>query len=212
MFSRKGDLVFKKLWFLGKDAFAKLGRRGRKARKAASRSLLARSLRTEPLEERRLLSVSPAAAFSQSDSGLIAQAIPPVDISQGTTQVVSVSSAFEVVGESSPRLRYEVVADSNPSLFAAPPLADPQGQLLLPVAADASGNASLTVRASDNSGLSANAVVVVNVPASDAISPWPAAGTTSTVAGPTPAASLATSARASAHPPRAWPPHRAILL
>ena len=100
-----------------------------------------------------------------ASAGLVAYAIPAVDMTQGATKVVSLLNDFQEADVSSAALRYQVVADSNPVLLAALPLVVAPGQLFLRAVPDELGSASLTVRATDSSGQSVVATLVVNVSA-----------------------------------------------
>src|SRR5271165_6670401 len=80
-----------------------------------------RGLRLESLETRSLLNAAPLALSHtglavSSDlataADLIANPIPRVDITQGTTQVVSLQGDFQAADGSSPGCRFQVLADS----------------------------------------------------------------------------------------------------
>ena len=175
--------------FLGQFAATRLRTR------TAARSLVPRFPMIEPLEMRMLLSTAPLpAAHSLSpalygNAVLIAQPIPAVDISQGTTaKVVPLFTYFEEGGVPSPDLQYQAAADSNPSLFAAAPQIVAPGLLLLRVSPDVLGSTTLTIQATDQSGRSADTTLVVNVSAGDA-------GSSSDTAGASQGESLGTSGR-----------------
>ena len=127
------------------DFLSRFGLTRSRKRKSAPTSK-PRLLHVEQLEERRLLTVMAPQTGLAASAGLVASAIPAVDMTQGATKIVSLLNDFREADASSSGLRYQVVADSNSSLFASPPLVAPPGLLLLRVAPDAIGMRQLDRR------------------------------------------------------------------
>ena len=77
---------------------------------------------------------------------------------------INLWAAFADAEDADNQLTYSVVTNTNPALFASPPAVNAAaGTLTLRYAAERSGTADLVVRATDRSGLSANAPFTVTV-------------------------------------------------
>ncbi len=146
-------------------------------RKAAP-SLNSRWLRAEPLEERRLLAVTPFPAprsllpAFDANTVLIAEPIPAASIAEGTVaKVVPLVNYFEEGGVPATGLEFQVTSDSDASLFQTAPQVEATGLLLLHPAFDASGTAEIMVQATDSQGQSASDTVVVQVSHGDVNTP-----------------------------------------
>jgi len=84
-------------------------------------------------------------------------------------QTVNLLDAFDDVDNTDAELTFELVGNTNPGLFSATAVDSSAGHLQLAYAANAYGSADLTIRATDPDGLSAQAVLTVNVaPVNDA--------------------------------------------
>ena len=150
-------------------------RRASPSRRKGQAAYKPRGLRLEALEQRQLLSVSPL-----SGVGSNVQIVLSIDVTQGTaTQVVPLSKMFPAIAVSTSNVQYQVVADSNSSLFTVAPAVIPSQQLLLRIAPEAAGSATLTVSATAG-GQSSDAALVVTVLGGDG---GPASGGTTGSAG-----------------------------
>ena len=89
--------------------------------------------------------------------------IPDVGVATGTTDyVLSLPNFFQSDVTASTNLAYSIVNNTNPSAFNSLNI-DSQGNLTMQFASNASGNATLTVRATDAAGLLVDATVTVHV-------------------------------------------------
>jgi hypothetical protein len=89
--------------------------------------------------------------------------IPNVNVAVNTANyVVSLPNFFQDDQTPSNALVYSVINDTNPSLFTSLPI-DSSGNLTLNFVANTTGNAALTVRATDANGLSVDTAFNVNV-------------------------------------------------
>ena len=96
--------------------------------------------------------------------------LPPVTaVEDAASTLVSLFPAFADIEDPDDALTYTIATDTNPSLFTSTMINGSTGVLALDYAPDASGTASLTVRATDGGGLYAQTAFTVQVtPVNDA--------------------------------------------
>ena len=98
-----------------------------------------------------------------ADNAPTTAGIPDVGVATGTTDyVLSLPNFFQSDETASTNLAYSIVNNTNPSAFNSLTI-DSQGNLTMQFASNASGNATLTVRATDAAGLLVDATVTVHV-------------------------------------------------
>ena len=98
-----------------------------------------------------------------TDEAPTTSGIPDVSVDANTVDyVLSLPNFFEYDETPSNTLTYSVVKDTNSSIFDSLAI-DPSGNLTLDFAANTTGNAALTVRATDASGLFVDTAFNVNV-------------------------------------------------
>ncbi len=85
-------------------------------------------------------------------------------VEDAATPTVSLFPSFADEEDADTQLTYAIVGNTNPGLFGTiPPIPSTNGILSLPLAANESGVATLTVRATDSGGLSVDAAFQVEV-------------------------------------------------
>ena len=124
-----------------------------------------RRSRSSPRTERRLSleRLEPRALFSQTPLGPTTSGIPDVYVTENAAPyTVALQNDFSEPGVGYGGLSYQVLGDTNPALFSSTSL-DGYGDLVLNFAANAYGNACLTVQATDSGRQSAQSSFNVNV-------------------------------------------------
>ncbi len=135
-----------------------------------------RSIGDNAISTSQSQSDTPDVAISVSDADGNTYQLTAFGASGSALQAVSLADAFQQLGISTAGLRYQIEANSAPSFFASTPVVIPPGDLVARIAADAAGTASLTVRATDQSGQTTNATIVFNVSSGDSGSSFGASG------------------------------------